>query len=620
LHSYYPLPLQDLLPLLSGSDNWVLLDSALPGRENCRSYLFLDPLRVLIAREYDEVPGLLADLEQAGRDGLWAAGALSYEAAFGIEGSLDLADVPEPDTHLAWFGLYSRPLVFDHAGGEWLGGALPGSAGTMCTGDWSIAGLKMDTGCEMFTADVEKIKKLIAAGRTYQVNYTRRWNFTFSGDELGLYLACRRAQPVPFAAMIRSGGWRVLSMSPELFFRTDGRGNIVARPMKGTASRGRDIREDYRCAKTLRADPKNRAENLMIVDLLRNDLGRVCRTGTVSVPRLFEIERYRSLLQMTSTVTGELAGPVGVANIIGNIFPCGSITGAPKISTMKIIAALEDTARGVYTGAIGYTAPGGESCFNVAIRTLELDGGRGVMGTGCGIVADSNGPGEYEECRLKARFLTGLKREPKEFQLIETMLAINGAVDLIEYHLDRMGTSARYFGMAFSRRDARLALAGEIGGRHARLKVRLLLDSGGRFTAESKSVEQVFGPVNVALWPDPINADSSRSRHKTTDRELYNRAWNQASGQGLFDYLFINERGFLAEGSICNIYIERAGVLYTPPVRAGALPGVYRRHLKASSETPVRERNLTPEDILTAERLWVSNAVTGLVVAELVDS
>ncbi len=619
---YCPLPLQNLPPLLSGSDNWVLLDSALPGRENSRSYLFLDPKRLLVANQYAEIPHLLAELEQAGRDGLWAAGVLSYEAAFGIEPALDGLTVRKQKTPLAWFGLYSRPFVFDHERGEWLGGEPPGGDGAAQAGDWSITGLKMDAGPRRFEADVERIKQWISAGRTYQVNYTRRFDFSFSGDELGLYLACRRAQPVPYAAMIRFGSRRVLSLSPELFFRTDGRGRIVTRPMKGTAARGRDIRQDYRQAKKLRNDPKNRAENLMIVDLLRNDLGRICRTGSVSVPRLFEVERYRGLLQMTSTVEGELTDSVGVAGIFSKIFPCGSITGAPKISTMKMIAELEDTARGVYTGGIGFVAPDGQSCFSVAIRTLELDRSRGVMGAGCGIVADSDGPGEYEECRLKARFLTGLQSGPgKKIQLLETMLAVGGNVNLLELHLDRMGSSARYFGHPFSRRDARKTVAGEIGGRGTRLKVRLLLDGSGLFSVESAEVEPLSGPVQVALWPERINTDSAGFRHKTTDRRFYNSAWAAARQQGLFDYLFVNERGFLAEGAICNVYLEREGVLYTPPVRAGALPGVYRRHLKSRGSMPVRERNLTPEDIRAAkQRLWVSNAVVGLIRAELVDS
>ncbi len=620
MRNYFPLPLQKLLPLLSGSDNWALLDSALPDRENSHSYLFLRPRSVLVAREYNEVAGLLAALERAGNEGLWVAGALSYEAAFGIERALDGAHVRKLETPLAWFGLYDRPYVFDHARGEWEGGAPPGGAGAVNAGSWSIAGLELDADQGRFEADVERIKKLIVAGRTYQVNYTRRWNFAFSGDALGLYLALRRAQPVPYAAMLRCGRRRLLSLSPELFFRTDGRGRIVTRPMKGTAGRGRDIREDYRLAQALRTDPKNRAENLMIVDLLRNDLGRVCRTGSVRVPRLFAVERYRSLLQMTSTVEGELAGNAGVGEVISKIFPCGSITGAPKISTMEIIAELEDTARGVYTGAIGFASPAGESCFSVAIRTLELDGGRGVMGAGCGIVADSDGPGEYEECRLKARFLTGLGSEPEEFRLLETMLATGGAVELLEYHLDRMGASARYFGRPFDRRAARRAVAGEVNGRRARLKVRLLLDSHGRFTVESAEVKPLSGPVKVALWPEKLETGGVGYRHKTTDREFYNRTWTAAREKGLFDHLFINERGFLTEGAICNVYIERTGVLYTPPVGAGALPGVYRRHLKARGAPPVRVRNLSADDVRGAERLWVSNAVAGLLAAELVDS
>ncbi len=619
MRNYPPLPLETMTPLLSRADNWVLLESALPDRINHRSYLFLEPEKVLVARCAQEVSPLLADLEQAGNDGLWVAGALSYEAAFGIEPALDRFSARMPETPLAWFGLYSRPFVFDHASGEWDHAAPPVGARNADTGSWNIDGLKLDAGSRRFAADVERIKELIATGRTYQVNYTRRWNFAFSGDELGLYLALRRAQPVPYAAMIRSGAWRVLSLSPELFFRTDGQGRIVTRPMKGTAGRGMDIRDDYRRARNLRADPKNRAENLMIVDLLRNDLGRICRTGSVRVPRLFEVERYRSLLQMTSTVEGELDGNPGVAGILGKIFPSGSVTGAPKISTMEIISALEDTPRGIYTGAIGFAAPGGESCFSVAIRTLELDHGRGVMGAGCGIVTDSDGPGEYEECMLKARFLTHLDSEQQRFSLLETMLARDGSVELIEYHLDRMGASARYFARPFNRRTARKVVAGEIGGRDGRLKVRLLLNSSGQFTVESVETEPLSGPVKVALWPERIKTAGAGHRHKTTNREFYNQAWRSARKLGLFDFLFVNESGCLSEGAISNVYVEYDGVLYTPPVGAGALPGVYRRYLKVRGAPPVRQRSLTPQDLRNADRLWVSNAVAGLVEAELVE-
>jgi para-aminobenzoate synthetase / 4-amino-4-deoxychorismate lyase len=359
----------------------------------------------------------------------------------------------------------------------------------------------------------------------------------------------------------------------------------------------------------------------MIVDLLRNDLGRVCRIGSVQVPRLFEIERYRSLLQMTSTVEGTLMPGTGLADILSAIFPCGSVTGAPKISTMEIINALEDTPRGVYTGAVGFAAPDGGSCFNVAIRTLELRGGRGVMGSGCGIVADSRGSEEYAECRLKARFLTGsiASDDRHDFKLIETMLAVGGRIELLEYHLDRLRDSSRYFGRPYDRRTVRTAIAELLSGRAERLKVRLLLDCRGECAVECAPVDPPAGPLKIALWPRNIDPSGKYFRHKTTNRRLYDRARNDTIKKGLFDYVFVNLAGNVTEGAISNIYVENNGVIYTPPLRCGVLPGVYRRALKARNELAVRDKLLVIEDLRAADRIWVSNAVIGLVEAELVE-
>lgn len=615
----HPLPLDRLLPLLATADLWVLLDSSLPDRDNFLSYLFVEPEQVIVAREPGDVGDVLDEVQRAVSGGLWAAGAVAYEAGYGMEPGLNRlapADIRSP---LVWFGLYRQPLVYDHRSGIWSGHAPPGGCKNWRPGAWEISAPVLDAGRERFSADVERIRHSIAEGRTYQVNYTRRWNFTLDGDPLAFYRELRRAQPVPFGAVIRDEDWRVLSLSPELFFRTDQSGKITTRPMKGTAGRGMDLRDDHRRAEHLRADSKNRAENLMIVDLLRNDLGRICDTGSVRVPELFRIERYRSLLQMTSTVEGQLEKAMGLAGIFRNIFPSGSVTGAPKISTMEIIAGLEDTPRGVYTGAVGFASPGGESCFSVAIRTVELHGGRGVMGSGCGIVADSIGGEEYAECLLKARFLTELDKTGDDFMLIETMLCVDGRIDLLELHLDRLRDSSRYFGRPFDRRKIRIAVERKISGRGGRWKARLLLDSSGVPGLTMSRVDPVREPVRVAFWPEPIDSTGVFHRHKTTCRELYDRARKAAHRKGLFDYIFVNEKGRVTEGSISNVYVERDGVLYTPPLRAGVLPGVYRRHLKASGDPPVHDRLLTRQDVAIADRLWVSNAVAGLVRAVLED-
>ncbi|MBW7997857.1 MAG: aminodeoxychorismate synthase component I [Candidatus Glassbacteria bacterium] len=349
MRGFFPLPFDSLYSSLCGTDRWVLLDCSLQDRTNRFSYLFTEPEQVIATRDYKEVIAALDELDRAVSGGMWAAGAVSYEAGYGVEGKLLHLAPPQPQSPLVWFGLYRRPMVFDHRAGEWLGEKPAAADKARKPGWWAVSGLELDADESRFSADVERVWELIAAGRTYQVNYTRRWNFSFDGDPLEFYRALRTAQPVPYGAMISDGDWRVLSLSPELFFRTDRSGLITTRPMKGTIGRGLDLRGDYRQAARLRCDRKNRAENLMIVDLLRNDLGRICRTGSVRVPDLFRVERYRSLLQMTSTVEGQLREGAGVAEVMGKIFPSGSVTGAPKISTMEIIAGLEDTPRGVYT-------------------------------------------------------------------------------------------------------------------------------------------------------------------------------------------------------------------------------------------------------------------------------
>ena len=615
MRKFAPLPLESLLPWLAGADRWLLLDTALPGPAERFSYLFMDPVELLSTCDYRDVRLLLGEVERA-------AGVLSYEAGYGIEPALgEPAGGGAPAAPVAWFGLYRKPFVFDHAAGGWLG--KPPAAGGAARGDesWAVEGLELDAGLERFAGDVAQIKKLIAAGQTYQVNYTRRFRFRFRGDVLAFYRALRKAQPVPYAALLRDGGWCVLSLSPELFFRLDPTGRIITRPMKGTIGRGRDISEDRRQARQLRLDPKNRAENLMIVDLLRNDLGRLCRTGSVAVTSLFAVERYETLLQMTSTVEGVVAPGTGIAGVFEALFPSGSVTGAPKISTMKIISRLEDSPRGIYTGSLGFIAPAGRACFSVPIRTVELKGELGVMGAGCGIVADSRAEDEYEECRLKGRFLTdiaSLAFRP-EFELVETMLCEGGRVALLELHLDRMRESARFFGRPFDRRTARKAVAALISSSPHRLKVRLLLNASGRFRAEAATHKLPQAPLKVAVFPESVDTNHPFCRHKTTGRPVYQMAREQAQAKGIFDYIFLDRRGQVIEGAITNVYAQRAGILYTPPLRAGCLPGVYRRYLKTRGEPLIRDRLFGLEEFKRADRLWVSNAVIGLLEAELVD-
>ena len=602
----------------------MLLETALPDRENRLSYLFLEPREVLQTHDPRRVCELL---ERAGRaigGGLWVAGALSYEAGYALEPALEDLARPSKFSPLVWLGLYERPYVFDHRLDRWSADLPKRAVKTTEDYSWRVDHPSLERSREEFSRDILQIKELIRRGETYQVNYTTRRRFEFSGSPLGLYRALRARQRVPYAGLLRCGDWWVLSLSPELFFRLEPSGKLVTRPMKGTAARGRSAAEDARLKNKLRRDEKNRAENLMIVDLLRNDLGKLCRTGTVSVPRLFSVERYETLFQMTSTVEGRVPpARSGLTGLLTALFPSGSVTGAPKIRTMRLIAGLEGSPRGIYTGALGFAAPDGGAVFNVAIRTLEIDGNRGVLGVGGGIVADSQPAAEYEECRLKGLFLSGLSNGPadKEFELVETLLRREGTFPLLEYHLDRMGGSARYFGIPFDRRRARrfiLAEAGKFPGSGPQ-RVRLLLDRRGSLRAECAGFEPLAGKARIAFYGESTDQADRFYYHKTTFRPLYSKAFAEARARGLFDYIFTNRRGEVTEGTICNVYAQFGDILYTPPVRSGLLAGVYRKYLRNVGKPFVREKNLRREDLEKADSLWVSNALQGLLEAELVE-
>ncbi|MFZ0337702.1 MAG: chorismate-binding protein, partial [Terracidiphilus sp.] len=390
---------------------------------------------------------------------------------------------------------------------------------------------------------------------------------------------------------------------------------INTRPMKGTARRGRTTREDREIAEWLRNDPKNRSENVMIVDLLRNDLGRVARTGTVHADRLFDVERYATLWQMTSTVSAELRPDVTFHEIFRALFPSGSVTGAPKVRAMQLLAELEDAPRGVYTGAIGFFSPR-QTVFNVAIRTLELEGGSGSMGAGSGIVIDSDPADEYRECLLKAEFLTrSADRWPEQFSLIESLLW-DGAYPLSELHLDRLTDSAEYFSFVCERDEIQAALE-----EHARQfaeasprKVRLLLNTEGGVEIASEVLPPP-GEANriarVRFAPQRTDPADVMLYHKTTHRPLYQPAFAQAAAAGFDDVLFLNVRGEVTEGAISNVFIEKDDRWATPPVECGLLEGVYRRHLLAT-RPEMQERVLHLNDLRHADAVYIANAVRGL--------
>ena len=485
-----------------------------------------------------------------------------------------------------------------------------------------------------FCQAIETIRRYIAAGDTYQVNFTYRLHFSSYGTPAALYLALRQRQPVPYGAFaIFPNGESILSFSPELFVRHQG-GSLLARPMKGTAAATGDEQLDQINAKALSLDPKNRAENVMIVDLLRNDLGRIAETGTVKVPRLFEVTRFSSVLQMTSSVEARLKPDIDLASAMRALFPCGSITGAPKKRTMEIIREIETEDRGIYTGAIGWFDPPAQAaaneassipdfCLAVPIRTLELQAEaegerRGRMGVGAGIVYDSEPEDEYAECQLKARFLTGL---PPRFELFETMLASKEeGCRLLELHLQRLQKSAHHFGFTFSQTQIQNQLNQHLAQLEAETNYRLRLSLNFRGevqiqTAVLAPLKRVEGAVGYRFDAEVCELDPALLNHKTTARSQYDAGWQRAEAVGAFDTIFVNRHGKITEGGRSTVFVKIDGSWYTPPLSDGVLPGVLRKQILNDPTWEMRERSMSVDEFLRAEEVMLGNSLRGLMRA-----
>ena len=587
----------------------VLLETSRFDAENFSSYLFRRPVEALIVNALDEVPAFFQRIEQALAAGKHVAGYFSYELGFAFERRLraGIRFLPEP---LAWVGVYDEPLCFDHRSIaiEEENDAVP-EGSPHC----ELSRIHMDISEPEYQARVEEIRRYIAAGDTYQVNFTSKMSFELSGSPLALYEKLRRSQKVAYAAYLNTGDKTILSFSPELFLRWQG-SEVETRPMKGTMQRGRFPEEDARWRERLKTSEKDRAENVMIVDLLRNDLGRVCEIGSVQVDRLFDVERYETLYQMTSTISGGLRSDVSLHELFAATFPSGSVTGAPKTRTMQIIQELENSSRGVYTGAIGYLSPSKQAVFSVAIRTIELHGVKGEMGVGSGITFASEPASEYRECVLKTKFLTD---PPGNFQLIESILW-DGDYRLLEQHLNRLRSTAGYFSFPYDETVIRAALQENAASMKpdTNYKVRLLLNETGAISIENKSPMEVRGKVAIAA--ERVNSQDRFLFHKTTRREFYDRHWAEARQRGLDDYIFLNERGEVTEGAIHNVFVEADGNLYTPPVECGLLAGVCRSQVLADNPK-AQEKVLHLDDLQNADAIYVCNAVRGLQKVILVE-
>ncbi|QKM64860.1 bifunctional aminodeoxychorismate synthase component I/aminodeoxychorismate lyase [Polynucleobacter tropicus] len=472
-----------------------------------------------------------------------------------------------------------------------------------------------------FCDDIEKIQEYIRSGDTYQINHTYRITGDVYGAPLALYSRLRERQPGRFGAYIAQDHRYLLSQSPELFIERQ-RDTLKAMPMKGTASALSNS------ANSLSDDPKNQAENVMIVDLLRNDLSRICLPNTVKVPHLFQVARHGDVLQMTSTVQGQIKPDVKLHDILNAVFPCGSVTGAPKKRSMEIIQELEQFDRGYYCGALGWLDPNGDFAFSVPIRTIEIEKDSSsqamsfTLGVGAGITIDSDAKQEWYECHIKSAFLTEL---PSNTGVFETIAVLNKSPQRLESHLDRMQSSALALRIPFDRERARAAILNACTPLDQTLPTRLRLDlaANGDLSTQCGTLDQINEPVKIFWAKDilPMNCKMSSSnpllKHKVSARDLYDLAWQKAVKLGGFDALFVNEQGFVTEGGRSSVFIKPANrnEWLTPPISAGVLPGIMRKALLADPSINAREANLTIQDILMAKEIMLSNALRGAIKA-----
>lgn len=619
--------LQNILDLLSQEETLAFFETTRVVNENHRTFLFLRPEGRLTCKGDDDPALFFKQAEEYLNEGFYLAGWFSYEFGYLLEPALARQFKPDSGVPLAELGVFRTPHIFDHLTQTFSGAGPWPTANTQGNHSYHINHLRLSRQKDDYIQNIEQIKKYIEAGDTYQVNYTLKLMFDFQGSPEALYKALRRNQNVSFGAYIKSGDQQVVSLSPELFFKKQG-DTCTVRPMKGTIQRGRTMEEDARFARFLQHDIKNRSENVMIVDLLRNDLGRICEMGSVSATSLFDVETYETLHQMTSTIQGKLLPDISLDTIFRALFPCGSVTGAPKIHTMEIIHELEHEFRGIYTGAIGFITPAKDAFFNVPIRTVVLNNGRGEMGIGSGVVYDSNPEQEWEECRLKGRFLT----EPvPDFQLIETILWKPGeGYWLLDRHLKRLLQSAGYFGYHADKKNMIEELNKTAKNfpdtLHQRIRLTLAKDGTLEVTATECSpprreiLPEAAPPdtlPKVTFSERTTDSNSPYLYHKTTIRDIYDREREKAAAEGFFEVIFCNEKGEATEGGITNIFIRNGDKCFTPPVTSGLLAGIFREHFLENSPFPVEEKVLTRQEVETADAIYVGNSVRGLIQVTL---
>lgn len=605
-------------------------------KNNFLSYIFFDPVEELILYSPNEIKKFFNKLDEHLKNGFYLAGFFSYELGY----FLDYKDKYFKKTRfpLAFLYVFKNPIIFDHKKNKFIDPEEKNIYSFLknfrCPlENFKISSLNLNVKEDEYIENIFKIKEYIFSGDTYQINYTIKAKFKILGSIVKFYNTTKKSQKVPYSALIKTKDFYILSFSPELFFRKSG-DILYVKPMKGTAPRGKNLLQDEYYKRKLKNSIKERAENIMIVDLLRNDLGKISPYGNVEVEKLFEVEKYDTLFQMTSTIKTKLLDNIDFYKIFKAIFPSGSVTGAPKIRSMQIIRDLEKEERKVYTGVIGFFSPKKEAIFNVAIRTVLVDKNRNAeMGVGSGIVADSDPKREFEECKLKANFLF---RKLPNFRLIETILysplplkishydnlilnidenAFQDGFFLLSLHLKRLRESSKYFDFKYdedkivhSLKNLKKYLDNNY------YKVRLLLSKDGSLKLQTQLLKNFEfcckTPVKIKMSNILIDEENIFLYHKTTNRKIYNKEYNKYTKLGYFDVLFINTKKELTETSRCNVFLKIDGKFFSPPTKSGLLAGVFRSFILKKNS--IFNKKLYVEDLMRAQAIYITNSVIGI--------
>ena len=574
--------------------SYIFLDDQLT---NTQRY-YTDPVDILIADDPGDIDDIFAKLTQYHQEGYFIAGYLSYDLGYVFEDALSHRLAPKRPTPLLNFGIFK---TFERQAPTQLLYSSQAPDLTL-TPLWSEA---------EYSKRFSQVMDYIRAGDVYQINLTFPMTGPYDGPAHTLYAAFRHRQKGRYGGVVHLGNAPdIISLSPELFFRKEGR-DMSMRPMKGTRPRSANSQIDEELRLNMRNDVKSQAENLMIVDLLRNDLSRISEPGSVKVPELFALESYETLHQMTSRVVSKLTPDIDMKSIFQNLFPCGSVTGAPKIRAMEIIDDLETTPRGAYCGALGYIDPNGDACFNVGIRTLTLSGKRLTYNVGSGLVYDSQAQDEYHECLLKADVLS---QPPAD--IIETCLwTPKDGIVRGKAHKARMMKSAKALGYPFNPAQYDALTDGiktETNDQH----IRMTLSADGDLNLSQKDFVSLDRP-KIMVSPHKLSKKVQYSKHKISRRNFYDKERERLKAlTGIDEVIFLNESGKLCEGSFTSIFIEKDGKLLTPALKTGILPGVLRAQLLRSKKA--RTADLTEDDLLGAKNIYIGNSMRGLMPAALI--